>query len=1053
MSAPGRREEGLLAHLVRAAVARPFVAFALLALGLLEGARSFGSLPRDVFPDLATPVFNVIIQAPTMGSEEIERRVAMPLERALTGLPGLRRIRSVCQSGIVQTTVELDPDADYFRARQLVGERVAIAASAFPEEVEAPLVSGVSARLNEVLELVLEWSPEHEATPDDLLALRDFAEVQLRNRIVAVPGVGGFDVVGGELRELSVRVDPVRMRSRGVGFDEIAEAARGATSLSSAGVVPDGEIEWAIALDASADSTEAVGRTVVALPGGVPVRLGDVATVVESGAFRRGIARHRGHEVAHIRIVKQVGADAVSVSRGVHAALEDLRLPEGLSLSVTYDQADLVEESLSGVGRAVGLGAIFVVLVIVLLLGDFRAAMVVAVGIPVSVVLALAILGRAGHGLNTMTLGGLAIAVGLLVDAAIIVVENAAHRLGLEPAPTRAARLEIVTEAAAEMARPITFATLVVMAVFVPLFGVPGVEGRMYGALAMSVVAAMGAALFVALCATPTAAGLVMRSRRRDEAAPAEKEPDGFLVARLKRAYAPALDFAFRRPLVIQLGGALVTVPVLWLGTTVGTDFVPHLDEGYLMLEAAVAPEATLATGDALTSAVEDAAWSVDGVVDVTRRTGRGEGTEDPMLHTFSDVLVRLAADRSRTDQEIEEEIRTRIEATAPGVQVLFTSPLQMRIDEGLGGSPADLSLRIFGPDLSVLGRYARLAVERLDTTEGFADVRADTSAESPELSVHFDRDALLRAGVTPVRAIETVQAAMVGRSVGTVFRSGRPMDVRVRALDALLASPAVLAALPIEVAGEDEPGGRPLVPLSRLARIEAHTAPSVIRREAGTRRIAVEASVVGTDLGTAAERARAIARGLDLPDGYFADVGGRIQSQEASSGALGVAVGLALALVLILLYLAIGNLLETLTILLTVPSALVGGVVALILSGETWNVSSLVGLLGLFGIAVQNGLVLVTQTRALRAEGRGTREALREASLGRVRPKLMTAGTAILGLLPLVVLPLRGVELERPLALVMIGGLVTSTLFTLLVLPTFLDRALAVGARHVEAA
>jgi cobalt-zinc-cadmium resistance protein CzcA len=1051
MSGPARPEEGLLSRLVRAAVARPFVAFALLALGLLEGARSFGSLPRDVFPDLATPVFNVIVQAPTMGSEEIERRVAMPLERALTGLPGLRRIRSVCQSGIAQTTVELDPDADYFRARQLVGERVALAAGGFPEEVEPPLVSGVSARLNEVIELVLEWG--EGAAADDLLALRDFAEVQLRSRIVSVPGVGGFDVVGGELRELSVRADPVRMRARGVSFDEVAEAARGATSLASAGVVPDGEIEWAIALDASAESPEAVGRTVVAMPGGVPVRIADVATVVESGAFRRGIARHRGREVVHVRIIKQIGADAVSVSRGVHAALGELRLPDGLDLAVTYDQAELVEEALSGVGRAVGLGAIFVVLVIVLLLGDFRAAMVVAVGIPVSVVLALAILGRAGHGLNTMTLGGLAIAVGLLVDAAIIVVENAAHRLGLEPAPTRAARLEIVTEAAAEMARPITFATLVVIAVFVPLFGVPGVEGRMYGALAMSVVSAMGAALFVALTATPTAAGWLMRSRRHASADAPEQEPDGFLVGRLKRAYAPALDFAFRRPLVIQLGGAAITVPVLWLGTMVGTDFVPHLDEGYLMLESAVAPEATLATGDTISNGVEEAAWQTEGVLDVTRRTGRGEGTEDPMLHTFSDVLVRLEADRTRTDREIEEDLRARLADLAPGTQVLFTSPLQMRIDEGLGGSPADLSLRIFGPELAVLAHYAGIATARLNGTAGFADVRADTSAESPELSVHFDRDALLRLGVTPLAAIETVQAAMVGRPVGTVFRAGRAMDVRVRALDPLRASPATLAALPIEVGATGEDGARALVPLSRLSRIETHTAPSVIRREAGTRRIAVEASVIGTDLGTAAARARAIAHDLDLPEGYFADVGGRIESQESSSEALGVAVALALVLVLVLLYLAIGNLTETLTILLTVPSALVGGVVALLLSGETWNVSSLVGLLGLFGIAVQNGLVLVTQTRALRAEGKGTRQALREASIGRVRPKLMTAGTAILGLLPLVVLPLRGVELERPLALVMIGGLVTSTLFTLLVLPTFLDRALAWLDRSPEAA
>lgn len=1025
MSAPReiRESDGFLARLVRASAARPLVAVAILVLGLVDGVRSFGSLPRDVFPDLATPVFTVIVQAPTMGSEEIERRVAMPLERALTGLPGLRRIRSVCQAGIAQTTVELDPDADYFRARQLVGERVTVARGSFPEGVEAPLISGVSARLNEVMELIVEWRPDHELLPGDLLALRDFAEVDLRNRLAAVPGVGGYDPLGGELRELSVRIDPTRMHARRIGFDRIVAAAHGSTSLASAGVIADGELEWAVELDGAADSVDALGRTAVAIEDGVPVRLSDVATIVEAGAFRRGIGRHEGREVVHIRLIKQIGADAVNVSRGVHAALATLPVPEGMNLEVTYNQADLVEEALSGVGRAVGLGAIFVVLVIMLLLGDLRAAVVVAGGIPVSVILALAVLGHAGQGLNTMTLGGLAIAVGLLVDASIIVVENAAHRLALR---RNEDRLTVITDAAVEMARPITFATLVVMAVFVPLFGVPGVEGRMYGALALSVVAAMGAALFVALLTTPSVSSLVMR--------PGHEASEGWFITTLKRIYAPMLTFSLTNPRVVQLTGALITLPVLWMGTRVGADFVPHLDEGYLMIGAFAAPEATLATADALSSAVEEAAAGVPGVLDVTRRTGRGEGTEDPMLHTASDVLVALDPERELSDEAIAETIRERLATTAPGVQALFTSPLQMRIDEGLGGTAADLSLRIFGPDLSVLSHYAELATERLAHTPGFTDVRADVTAESPSISVHFDRDALLRAGVTPVTASETVEAALVGLPVGTVFRNGRPVSVRVRALAPLEASPAALREVPIEIATGE------LVPLRRLATIESRTAPSLIRREAGARRIAVEASVVGTDLGSAAVLARDIARNLDLPPGYFASVGGRIESQESSTSALLFAVSLALALVLVLLYLAIGDLGETLTILLTVPSALVGGVVALLLTGETWNVSSLVGLLGLFGIAVQNGLVLVTQAEQLRKEGKSHRDALYEACLGRVRPKLMTAATAILGLLPLVVLPLRGVELERPLAIVMIGGLVTSTLFTLLVLPTFLE-------------
>ena len=1018
-----------LGGIVRWLADHPFVGVALVALGLADASFAFGDLPRDVFPNLTAPTFNIIVQSPAMGAEEIERRVAIPIERAMAGLPGLRRVRSTCQAGVVQTTVELQPDFDYYRARQLVGERVAMAESTLPPGLEAPVVSGVSGRLNEVAELVIEPASEGSASP---MVLRDFAEFELRNRLLAVPGVGGLDIVGGELRQVQVRADPERMRARDVSLDEVVRAAEGASASGSAGVVPSGEIEWAVEIDGRADSPFELARTVVAERSGVAILLSDVAEVVDGGAFRRGIARHRGVEVIHIRVVRQVGADTVHVSAALNAALDEITPPDGVAITVTYDQAELVDGALGGVGRAVGIGAIFVVLVIMLLLGDVRAAFVVALSIPTSVTIAMAILGHVGGGLDTMTLGGLAIAVGILVDGSIIVVENAAHRLkdahGSTGAWAGLPKHEVVTRAAAEMSRPIVFATFVVIAVFVPLFGIAGVEGRMYRALALSVIAAMGASLFIALGVTPAIAAFALSVQRAEA-------PKSFVVRTIERAYEPVLSFALRHPRVVQFLALAITVPAFVIGSRVGVDFVPHLDEGYLMLETGVAPEASLDTADRLGEAVSAAAASMPEVINVTRRLGRGERTEDPMPHTNADILVQLDPNRSRDDESIAAELRERV-SHAPGTQVLFTTPLQMRIDEGLGGSPADLQVRVFGTDLQQLAVLANALRDRMRRVPGLADLRTDVAGQSPELHVRLDRIAMARAGLTAGDVTNAIRVATVGRDVGVVFRAGRRLDVMVRVGAPGSIDPAGLRALPVET-----PSGARL-PLGRLAEITSTVGPSIVRREAGQRRVAIEASVVGRDLGSAAEEVRRIvsdATRHDFPTGTFASVGGRIDTQDAANRALALAIVLALALVLVLVYIALGSLAETLLILCTLPSALVGGIAALLIAGETWNVSSLVGLLGLFGIAVQNGLVLVSQARGLEATGIRFDEAVREASLGRVRPKLMTAATAMLGLLPLVVLHLRGVELERPLAIVMIGGLVTSTLFTLVVLPTFL--------------
>jgi cobalt-zinc-cadmium resistance protein CzcA len=816
------------------------------------------------------------------------------------------------------------------------------------------------------------------------------------------------------------------MAARVVSLDDVMHAVEESNLNASGGIVAQGSIEWTVRALGRAQTIDDLRRTVVTTRGDVPVLLGDVADVREAAAVRRGIAHRLKGEVVSARVIKQFGADTVIVAAGIRSAIEDIgrTLPNGVELRVVYDQSQLVSSALGGVGRAVMLGGIFVVLVILVLLGNLRAALVVTFTIPLSIALAGLLLRPLGIGLNTMTLGGLAIAVGLLVDAAIIMVENILHRLS--GAVTRRERRERALHAAAEVARPIAFATFIVIVVFLPLFGMSGIEGRMYQPLAAAVIAAMAAALILALTLVPVAAALILRPAFRSG------DEDVAVLRRIKQWYAPALDRCLRQPVLVACATLALVIPSIVLGVRIGSDFMPQLDEGAFLLQTVLPAEAALDEVDRLNHQVEDLLRMVPEVEDVVRRTGRAERTEDPMPHTLSDVLVVLETDRSRGLEEIESDMRARLEGL-PGVAVLFTTPLGMRIDEGLGGTPADLSVRIFGPDLDELSRLAERAEELIRGVDGIADLRAEQLTGLPQLQIAVNREATARVGLAPGDVIRAVRIGLVGEEESQIWLGQRRFDLVVRLRDDRRDSFEAIQTLLID--GHD---GRK-IPLGQLAEVTQTFGPAAIRREAGTRRIAVEASVTGRDLGsTAADVRQILTSQLVLPSGYFFDLGGRVESQARASRALTLAIGAALFGVFILLLMALGSALEAALILGTVPIAFVGGILALLIAGETWNVSSLVGLIGLFGIAVQNSLVLVTQTRGLLAEGRSLTDAVREASIGRVRPKLMTAGTATLGLLPLLVLQLQGTEIERPLAVVMIGGLITSTLFTLLVLPTF---------------
>ncbi|HEU4887737.1 MAG TPA: efflux RND transporter permease subunit [Thermoanaerobaculia bacterium] len=1011
----------MIERIIRASFAKPVVALLLVVAGSVIGAVWLKDLRRDVFPDLSAPVFNVIVQNASMGAEELETAIAIPMEVALTGLPDVRRVRSNSQLGVASTTIEFEPDADYYRSRQLVAERVAQVTAELPPGTDTPLVSSLTGRLNEVFEFTLEAEPGVM----DAMSLRDLAEFEVKNRLLAVPGVAAVERLGGYLRQFQVLIDPNRMSARGVSLDEVMHAVESANRNASGGFVVQGPMEWNVRAVGMAKSVDDLRSTVVAVRGTTPVLLGDVADVREAPAVRRGIAHRLKGEVVSCRISKQFDADTVKVAAGVRQAFVELQksLPQGVQLRIVYDQSELVQSSLSGVGRAVLLGAFFVVLVLFALLGDIRAALVVTFTIPLSIGLAGILLREANVGLNTMTLGGLAIAVGLLVDAAIIVVENVVHRLTQH---RTADRMKTALAASIEVGRPITFATLIVIAVFTPLFAMTGIEGRMYKPLAAAVIAAVAASLVLALTLVPIAAGFILRAR------PEEKEEDVWIIRAIKRRYAPLLDWCMAHAGLVRILTLAVTIPALALAFVVGSDFMPELDEGAFLVQTILPSEASLDEVDRLNHRVEDLFRGIPEVEDVVRRTGRAERTEDPMPHTISDVLVVLKKERRRSLDEIEADMRERTE-NVPGVSILFTTPLGMRIDEGLGGTPADLSVRIFGPDLNALTSLGDQAKAIMSRVEGIADLRAERMTGLPQLRIEVDRAATARVGLTPGDVIDAIRIGMVGEEASSIWIGQRNYDLVVRLQDDARDNVDAIGALLID--GHD--GSR--IPLNQLATITKTFGPGAIRREAGSRRIAVEASVEGRDLGGAARDVRErLERELKLPAGYFLNVGGRVESQERATRSLLIAISVAVFAVFLLLYLALGSTAEALVILATLPDAFVGGIVALLIAGESWNVSSLVGLIGLFGIAVQNGLVLIAQVKGLMAEGAPFDAALREASIGRVRPKLMTACTAILGLLPLLVLRLHGTEIERPLAIVMIGGLVTSTLFTLFALPTF---------------
>ena len=986
--------------------------FALALVWGVAGLASFMTLKRDLFPDLTLPSLNLLIQSPGRAATELELTVAQPVEQAIGGLPGVKRVVSTVQAEVVQVVVSFEGDTDPWRARQLVAERLAGIIGNFPEGTRAPLVSSAAGRLQEIMEIVL------EGPATDPMKLRDHTEKVLIPRLQAVPGVARVERLGGEERQLQVIVQPERMRLQGVSLTQILEAMEGTNQDSAAGVMEIQDKGWFITVGSLAAQPEAIKKLRLKTPRGT-VLLGDVAEIREGAGFRRGLARHQGHEDVSLRVVRQPTAETLTVSRETRKALDELRqsLPEGMELTLMYDQGGLVTHALNGVTLALLLGGLFVAVVLVLLLGNIRAALIVIAVLPLATLGAAIPLNAAGMGLNAMTLGGLAIAVGLLVDAAVIMVENLAHRLHehrdhIEP------RRVALTRAAAEVGVPILTAVLVILAVFIPLLAIGGLAGRLYAPLAVAIATAMTLSLVLSFTLVPALVERFLPPGSLLE----EPKP----VKAIKAIYRPGLEWAMKHGVLVQVAFLCLTIPSLWLAVNLGSNFLPTLDEGALLLNSILPAETSLAAVDEANFQLEQRLVKLPGVSSVYRRTGRSELTEDPMPHTISDVLVVL--DGSKRTAEVQKEVAEISEELPYPVEL--TTPMQMRIAEGIGGTPADIQVKLFHPDLGALQTKLPGIQEALAKVPGVASITPEGAGSLPKWTVVPDEDALRRLDVPRTLIVKTLKTALQGIDTAPRFDGPQRIERIVRFPDDGRTSPETLKRLPLVL---DD--GR-VVELGQVARFEEASTPSLIRREAAQRRLALNVRTKG-DLGGTADRLEKALKGMTLPKGTVVKLGGKIEDARETQKRLMVAIGAALALVVGLLYLALGRWREVLVVVITLPNAFAGGLIALWLAGETWNISSIVGVIGLFGVAVQNSLVLISQAKHLIAAGMPFHEALKEASLGRVRPKLMTAGSAILGLMPML-LGIGGSELERPLAIVMVGGLITSTLFTLLALPSF---------------
>ncbi len=995
---------------------------------LAGGYFSFTNLPVDAFPDVSPNLVQVYTVTEGLAPEEIEKYVTYPIESAMNGLPGITKIRSVSNFGLSVLSLYFEDDMDIYFARRLVDERLQEAREEIPEGFGEPQMGPITTGMG----LVMFYYLEDETGTMSLAELRTIQDWIVKFHLQSIPGVTEVLGVGGFEKQYDVVVQPDNLLRYDVSLVEVVEKIEANNLNVGAQFITRNSEELVVRSVGLASTIDDIENIVIKAEDGTPVFLKQLASVEIGGAIRRGLQTRNGvEEVVAGMVVKLLGTNSSTVIGQVEEKLAEINkiMPEGVQIVPYYEQKTLVEACVNTVRTALIQGIILVVIIIVLFLGGFRPSLVVAMSIPFSILFASIWMRQFDISANLMSLGGLAIAIGMLVDGTIVIVENVDRRLRrAEPSESR---LRIVEQACHEVGRPILFAISIIIIVFLPLFTLQGVEGKTFRPLAYTVSLAMLGSLVYAVFIAPVLSSYLMRRGKKKTKARASESG---ITKLLLKPYRPIVQFFVARRSIALVLAIVLLVAGAAVFPRLGSEFTPTLQEGMIALRLAMAPSISIEESKRMTMVVERRLIKIDEITRVVSRIGRGEvgAHSHPVnsVETFISLKPRDEWTHANSQEELTNYIREQL-GDVPGVLTNFTQPIKMTVDELLHGVRAELAVKLFGEDLDQLKATADEVVAAVKGVRGAVDVQADQVTGSPQLLIKIGRQAIARHGINMEDVQGVIGAAVGGQSAGQMFEGVRRYDIQVRYAEAYRNTPEAIGNILVQ-----SPSGA-WVPLKELATIEEIVGPRQITREQNQRFVTIQCNVSDRDIGSFVEEARRVVdETVDMPAGYFVTWGGQFQLQQEANRRMTVVIPITLLLVFLLLYSSFKSLKNSLLILLNIPLALVGGVVALWITGQNLSVPASVGFIALFGIALENGMVLVTYINQLMHRGLTVDEASIRGAAMRLRPVLMTALTTALGLIPLLFSLGIGSDVQRPLATVVVGGLVTSTILTLLVIP-----------------
>jgi cobalt-zinc-cadmium resistance protein CzcA len=1023
-------------RIIRFSIHKRWLVLLIVAAMAAVGIYSYQKLPIDAVPDITNVQVQVNTAAPGYSPLETEQRVTFPLETVMAGLPNLEQTRSLSRYGLSQITVVFKDGTDLFFARQLVNERIQQARSELPDGV-TPTLGPVSTGLGEIYLWTVETKPGAKKpdgtpyTPTDLREIQDWIiKPQLRN----VAGVAEINSIGGYAKEFQVAPDPGRLASHGLTLQDIVMALDRNNGNAGAGYIEKRGEQLLVRAPGQVKSLDDIRNIILGNVDGVPVRIQDVADVDIGRELRTGAATENGAEVVLGTVFMLVGQNSRAVALAVDKKMVAINrtLPAGVQAVTVYDRTTLVDKAITTVKKNLLEGAVLVIAVLFLFLGNLRAALITAMVIPLAMLFTFTGMVSYKVSANLLSLG--ALDFGIIVDGAVVIVENCVRRLAHAQARlgrplTRAERFDEVFAAAGEARRPLLFGQLIIMAVYLPIFALTGVEGRMFHPMALTVVMALAGAMILSITFIPAAVALFIGDHVVEKEHP-----------RITGWYATALERVLgNTPVVLTFAGIAVALSVL-LATRMGSEFVPSLNEGDIAIQALRIPGTALAQSVEMQKQIEvTLKRKFPEIERVFARIGTAEIASDPMPPNISDGYIMLKPESQwpkprKSRDALLAEIQQTVERL-PGNSYEFSQPIQLRFNELISGVRSDVAVKLFGDDMAVLNETAGRIATMLGKVNGAAEVKIEQTSGLPMLTVDIDRAKTARYGLNVGDVQQTIATAVGGTQAGTMFEGDRRFDIVVRLPESIRNDLDALARLPVPLpraAG----GAANFIPLGEVASFSIAPGPNQVSREDGKRRVVISANVRGRDIGSFVEEAEARLQKVTIPPGYWTTWGGQFEQLQSASRRLQIVVPAALALVMVLLFAMFGNLKDGLLVFSGIPFALTGGICALALRGIPLSISAAVGFIALSGVAVLNGLVLISFIRKLRDEGRTVEQAIREGSLGRLRPVLMTALVASLGFIPMAIATGTGAEVQRPLATVVIGGILSSTALTLLVLP-----------------